>query len=79
MLTNQELANRVFIWLAARPGWHTLGAVRKGAELGTDDKYFARHGFYMPSLRGIVRDLVKAGKVETRGGWDRTFEVRAKE
>lgn len=80
MTVNEQLINRVRLWLVERPGWHTLHEIRKGADLWGDyhQRFEGTHK-YVPPLRRIVADLAKAGAVETRGGWDRTFEVRAKE
>lgn len=73
------LPNTILVWLRARPGWHTLHEIRREQGLTNDGSVSKLYPSGMPSLRGVVGELASRGEVETQGGWDKTFEVRAVE
>lgn len=80
MTENDHTNTRVLRWLSDNPGWRSLHELRSGAGLWGDYQPVKEWGNkYAPPLRRVVAHLEAAGAVETRGGWDRTFEVRAKE
>lgn len=75
--TRETAAEAMRMHLAANPGWHGLGAIRRAVFNGRNDDTEGLR----TRLRAVVTTLCDAGEVEIRGGMDGVgqFQVRARE